>query len=167
MTKETRTDIQVFTAVAMLVAGVGLSIAGFVVPPTGEISDSVLMFTAQCLVYAGSALGINVYINSKFSDIKKQLTHNHNEHENELFNEWAKLSLTNFFDGTICIATKLYQNDNNRLMILYEDEENKQTKIEFEIDIANHDHFSVDMYNALYNLLSDDDVKKANMNNND
>ena len=74
MTKETRTDIQVFTAVAMLVAGVGLSIAGFIVPPTGEISDSVLMFTAQCLVYAGSALGINVYINSKFSDIKKQLT---------------------------------------------------------------------------------------------
>lgn len=92
---------------------------------------------------------------------------NDNEHENELFNEWAKLSLTNFFDGTICIATKLYQNDNNRLMILYEDEENKQTKNEFEIDIANHDHFSVDMYNALYNLLSDDDVKKANMNNND
>ena len=74
MTKETRTDIQVFTAIAMLVAGVSLSIAGFIVPPTGEISDSVLMFTAQCLVYAGSALGINVYINSKFSDIKKQLT---------------------------------------------------------------------------------------------
>lgn len=77
MTKETRTDIQVFTAIGMLVAGVGLSIAGFIVPPTGEISDSVLMFTAQCLVYAGSALGINVYINSKFSDIKKQLTSNH------------------------------------------------------------------------------------------
>lgn len=76
MTKETRTDIQVFSAIAMLVAGVGLSIAGFIVPPTGEIADSVLMFTAQCLVYAGSALGINVYINSKFSDIKQQLTNN-------------------------------------------------------------------------------------------
>lgn len=74
MTKDTRIDIQVFTAIGMLVAGVGLSIAGFIVPPAGEISDSVLMFTAQCLVYAGSALGINVYINSKFSDIKKQLT---------------------------------------------------------------------------------------------
>ena len=81
MNKESRKDLQVYTAVAMLVAGVGLSIAGFIVPPTGEISDSVLMFTAQCLVYAGSALGINVYINSKFSDIKRQLTHNHNEHE--------------------------------------------------------------------------------------
>ena len=77
MTKETRTEIQDFTAIGMLVAGVGLSIAGFIVPNTGEISDSVLMFTAQCLVYAGSALGINVYINSKFSDIKKQLTTNH------------------------------------------------------------------------------------------
>lgn len=73
--------IQVYSAVAMLVAGVGLSIAGFVVPPTGEISDSVLMFSAQCLVYAGSALGINVYINSKFSDIKRQLTHNQSENE--------------------------------------------------------------------------------------
>lgn len=69
--------LQIYSAVAMLVAGVGLAIAGFIVPPTGEISDSVLMFTAQCLVYAGSALGINVYINSKFSDIKKQLTTNH------------------------------------------------------------------------------------------
>jgi hypothetical protein len=27
---------------------------GFVVPPTGEISDSVLLFFAQCLIYAGS-----------------------------------------------------------------------------------------------------------------
>lgn len=87
MKKETRTDIQVFTAVAMLVAGVGLSIAGFVVPPTGEISDSVLMFTAQCLVYAGSALGINVYINSKFSDIKRQLTGNYHQNENDDGNE--------------------------------------------------------------------------------
>ena len=81
MNKETRTDIQVFSAIAMLVAGVGLSIAGFIVPPTGEISDSVLMFTAQCLVYAGSALGINVYINSKFSDIKKQLTSSSSKEE--------------------------------------------------------------------------------------
>ncbi len=83
MTKETRTDIQVFTAIGMLVAGVGLSIAGFMVPPMGEISDSVLMFTAQCLVYAGSALGINVYINSKFSDIKKQLTKTSTQNETD------------------------------------------------------------------------------------
>lgn len=76
MRKETRTDIQVWSAIAMLAAGVGLAIAGFCVPPTGIISDSVLMFTAQCLVYAGSALGINVYINSKFSDIKNQITTN-------------------------------------------------------------------------------------------
>lgn len=41
MTKETRTDIQIYSAIAMLLAGVALAIAGFVVPPTGEISDSI------------------------------------------------------------------------------------------------------------------------------
>ena len=37
MTKETRTDVQIYSAIAMLVAGVGLATAGFIVPPTGEI----------------------------------------------------------------------------------------------------------------------------------
>ena len=44
MTKDTRTDIQIYSAIAMLLAGVTLATAGFVVPPTGEISDSVLLF---------------------------------------------------------------------------------------------------------------------------
>jgi hypothetical protein len=55
----------------MLASGVGLSIAGFCVPPVGEISDSVLWFTAQCLIYAGSALGIDVLIDTKLSKIKR------------------------------------------------------------------------------------------------
>ena len=36
--------IRSYTAVAMLASGVGLSIAGFIAPPFGEISDSVLWF---------------------------------------------------------------------------------------------------------------------------
>ena len=59
-----------WTAVAMLTAGVGLSTAGFVAPPFGEISDSVLWFTAQCLIYAGSALGIDVVIDHKLRRMK-------------------------------------------------------------------------------------------------
>ena len=87
--------------------------------------------------------------------------------ENEIVNEWMKLTQT-FFIGTNCIANKIYKNDKNQYIIYYEVEDNDANKLyEVEIDIANHDHFSVDMYNALYNLLSDDDVKKANMNNND
>ena len=49
----------------MLAAGVGLSVAGFCVPPVGEISSSVLWFFSQCLIYAGAALGIDVMIDNK------------------------------------------------------------------------------------------------------
>ena len=53
----------------MLASGVGLSVAGFCVPPVGEISSSVLWFFSQCLIYAGAALGIDVMIDNK---LKKQ-----------------------------------------------------------------------------------------------
>lgn len=74
MKRETRTDFQVWSAIGMLVAGVALSVAGFCVPPVGEISDSVLWFFAQCLIYAGSIFGVSIYVQSKFSDIKERLT---------------------------------------------------------------------------------------------
>lgn len=56
-----------WTAVLMLVSGVALSAAGFLAPPVGEISDSVLWFFSQTLLYAGSALGIDVMIDHKLS----------------------------------------------------------------------------------------------------
>lgn len=56
---------RIFSAMFMLLAGTGLSIAGFIQPPVGEISDSVLMFTAQALVYAGSAFGIDIMIDNR------------------------------------------------------------------------------------------------------
>ncbi len=70
MTKETRTDIQIYSAIAMLIAGVALATAGFIVAPTGVISDSVLLFFAQCLIYAGSIFGVSVYIHTKFAELK-------------------------------------------------------------------------------------------------
>ena len=73
MTKETRTDIQIYSAIAMLIAGVALATAGFVVPPTGEISDSVLLFFAQCLIYAGSIFGVSIYIHTKFAELKSEI----------------------------------------------------------------------------------------------
>ena len=42
MTREQRVNLQYYSAIAMLFCGVALTIAGFIVPPTGEISDSVL-----------------------------------------------------------------------------------------------------------------------------
>ena len=64
--------IRSYTAVAMLASGVGLSIAGFIAPPFGEISDSVLWFFAQCLIYAGTALGFDVMIEAKLRSLSNK-----------------------------------------------------------------------------------------------
>ena len=55
----------------MLAFGAGLSIAGFIVEPLGEVSNSVLLIFAQCLIYAGSALGIDSYVNYKLNELKR------------------------------------------------------------------------------------------------
>lgn len=73
MTRDTRTTYQVYSAIAMLFAGVALSVAGFCLPPVGEISDSVLYFFAQCLIYAGSIFGVSIYVQSKFKELKSEL----------------------------------------------------------------------------------------------
>ena len=73
MTREHRVNIQYISAVGMLISGVALSVAGFVVPPLGEISDSVLWFAAQTMIYAGSVFGVSVYVNDKFRSITEKL----------------------------------------------------------------------------------------------
>ena len=65
--------IQYATAVGMLVAGLALTVAGFVVEPVGEISDSVLYVLAQCLIYAGSIFGIGLYVNTRFAVLQRQI----------------------------------------------------------------------------------------------
>ncbi len=51
----------------MLVAGIALCTAGFCVSPVGEVSDSILMVLGQCIIYAGSALGIEAYVDHKIN----------------------------------------------------------------------------------------------------
>ena len=63
----------------MLAAGVTLVFAGFLVPPLGEVSESVLWFFAQCLIYAGSIFGISIYVSSQLKNIRKQLNIDNNE----------------------------------------------------------------------------------------
>ncbi|QFQ13281.1 hypothetical protein C7Y71_009830 [Pseudoprevotella muciniphila] len=73
MTRERRISFQYYTAAAMLLVGVALAIAGFIVSPLGEISDSVLYFTAQCFIYAGSVFGVSVYVSDKFKNLQSKL----------------------------------------------------------------------------------------------
>lgn len=66
-------NVQMWSAVGMLVSGVALSVAGFIVPPLGEISDSVLWYFSQCLIYAGSVFGVSAYMRRKFTEIKTEI----------------------------------------------------------------------------------------------
>ena len=47
-----KSDKGVVGALMMLMSGIALSVAGFVVDPVGEISDSVLWYVSQALIYA-------------------------------------------------------------------------------------------------------------------
>lgn len=57
----------------MLTAGVALSVAGFIVSPLGEISDSVLWFAAQTMIYAGSVFGVSTYVQDKFNTLRDNM----------------------------------------------------------------------------------------------
>ena len=79
---ETKEKIQYMTAIGMLLSGVGMSVAGFLAPPMGEISDSVLNYLSQCLIWAGSIFSIKIYVSSQLEQVKKQLKRMHDEKHN-------------------------------------------------------------------------------------
>ena len=73
MKKKTKDTIAVITAIAMLVVGAWLCIAGFIVDPLGIIDNSVLWIMGQCLLYAGSIFGIGMYVKHTVKDEIEQL----------------------------------------------------------------------------------------------
>lgn len=73
MKTSTKETIQHCSAVAMLLGGFALSVAGFIVPPTGQIHESVLGIFAECLIYAGSIFGVTIYIQTKYSELRSYL----------------------------------------------------------------------------------------------
>lgn len=58
------------TAIVAFVAGWGLTIAGFCVPPVGEISGSVLAVLGEALVYAASVFGVSLYFSNQMAKFK-------------------------------------------------------------------------------------------------
>lgn len=59
--------------------GWGLTIAGFCIPPVGEIADSVLWVLGQSLIYTGSVLGLTQYFSAESvklrHDVDRHLEH--------------------------------------------------------------------------------------------
>lgn len=78
--------LAIVTAIAAFIIGWGMSIAGFIVPPLGEVADSVLFILGQALIYAASVFGITSYFTSESKrlrdDVNKMITD-----ERKRFNE--------------------------------------------------------------------------------
>lgn len=81
MEKNTKESIQILSAVAMLFGGFALAVAGFIVPPTGQIHESVLGIFAECLIYAGSIFGVTIYIQTKYTELRSYLDNKLKEEE--------------------------------------------------------------------------------------
>lgn len=66
-------DIIVWVAaIIAFLTGIGLCIAGFYAPPTGEIDGSVLTATGEFLTFFGSVFGIGKYTEIQMEKIKKK-----------------------------------------------------------------------------------------------
>lgn len=76
-----------WTALIAFVCGWGLTIAGFIVPPRGEVSGSVLAVLGEAMVYAASVFGVTLYFSNemlKFKrDTRKYLKETENDTEDE------------------------------------------------------------------------------------
>lgn len=68
-----RTKVAYITAIAAFLLGWGLTIAGFCVPPVGEITDSVLWVLGQGLLYASAVFGVGMYTIGTMKGMKKEL----------------------------------------------------------------------------------------------
>ena len=57
-----------WTAIMLLTAGVAMAFIALLLPPPGEIHDSVLYVFAQILIYSGTVFGLDSYFTKKISN---------------------------------------------------------------------------------------------------
>ncbi len=66
MTNNTKEQIQYGSAVGMLLSGIVLTFICFF--QKGDVTDNILIYVGQALVYCGSIFGISIYAKSKISE---------------------------------------------------------------------------------------------------
>ena len=71
MTNKSKTIIVYTAACIAFLTGIGLCIGGFFVPPTGEISGSVLTATGEFLMFFASVFGISEFTKVQISKIER------------------------------------------------------------------------------------------------
>lgn len=67
--KNHKSAIQLCSAIFLITVGCSLLIAGFILPPSGEIHNSVLVAFGEILTFAGALFGIDYHY--KYKDHEK------------------------------------------------------------------------------------------------
>lgn len=80
---DVKNKVAIITAVVAFLVGWGLTIAGFIVPPIGEIADSILWILGQALIYTASVLGIGMYFGNETKRLKGEIK-NYMRHPEEI-----------------------------------------------------------------------------------
>lgn len=70
---DVKSKLAIITAIAAFFLGWGLTIAAFIVPPVGDISDSVLFVLGQALIYTASVFGITSYFTAESKQLKRDI----------------------------------------------------------------------------------------------
>lgn len=60
------------TAVLSFIVGWCLTIAGFIVPPLGEIDGSILAVLGEAMVYTASVFGITLYFRNEMQKFRRE-----------------------------------------------------------------------------------------------
>lgn len=80
MQKNTKEWIQYGSAVVVLIFAIVLVYISYFTSKTQDVTDNVLWYFAQSLMYVGSIFGVAIAIDAKFENIKnKFLNHNRDE----------------------------------------------------------------------------------------
>lgn len=80
MQRNTKEWIQYGSAIVVLTSGIILAYVSYFTSQMRDVTDNVLWYFAQTLMYAGSIFGVAIAIDAKFENIKnKFFNHKNNE----------------------------------------------------------------------------------------
>ena len=75
--------LAILSAIIAFILGWCMSIAGFWIPPIGEVADSILWILGQALLYAASVFGVSAYFRSETVQLRRDMDR-HLEHMERL-----------------------------------------------------------------------------------
>ncbi len=87
-TNQSKEIVAHIAAGLLLFFGMAMVVAGFIIPPAGEVHDSILWVFGQTLVFSGAVLGISLHVDNSVKMIEAKLEEKlHKQLHDELHEE--------------------------------------------------------------------------------